>query len=175
MAETLVTYLMATNFTVYGLRHKKARILGEKVRLARQLEPLEEKLRALQTQVDDLRNRCKELEEQAEVISKTLEIGLNACADVQAVKNCGKWAKGGRRGAFKDALLEALSASTEPQTTRAIAQRIANQLGIELDTPGAWERVRRQTKEYLRLLFIDGKVSKEAAPHMEGGSLWLKA
>lgn len=164
---------MAENLTIYGLKHKKARLLGEQKRIKQRLTPLQSKLQLLQAEVDTLANESSTLDEQITVISKTLEV-LGNTDTVEGVKDCAKWANGQRRGALKATLIAALSRSTEPQTTRQLAENVGTALGIGLVDSVLWEKLRRQTKNYLKLMLKAGEVKQTAGESTTGGSLWQK-
>lgn len=164
---------MADNLTIYGLKHKKARLLGEQKRLKQRLAPLESKLHLIQAEVDTLSDESSALDEQITVISQTLE-ALGNTDMVKGVKDCAKWANGQRRGAFKATLITAISRSTEPQTTRQLAEIVGTELGIDLVDSIAWEKLRRQTKNYLKLMLKAGEVKQTTGESTTGGSLWQK-
>lgn len=164
---------MANNLTIYGLKHKKARLLGEQKRIKQRLAPLQIKLQLLQAKVDTLSNESSALDEQITVISQTLE-ALGNTDMVEGVKDCAKWANGQRRGSFKATLIAALSHSTEPKSTRQLAERVGTELGIDLVDTVSWGKLRRQTKNYLKLMFKAGEVKQTTGESTKGGSLWQK-
>jgi hypothetical protein len=164
---------MADNLTIYGLKHKKARLLGERKRIQQRLAPLQSKLQLIQAEVDTLANQFSKLDEQIIAIAKTLEV-LGNTDTVEGVKDCAKWANGQRRGAFKATLIAALSRSTELQTTRQLAENVGTALGIDLVDSVLWGKLRRQTKNYLKLMLKAGEVKQTAGKSTIGGSLWQR-
>lgn len=164
---------MADNFTVYGLKHKKARLLGQRVRIVHQVKPLLAKLSELQAQLLAFESECQAIDEQVEILTSTLE-ALGSSQNVDAVKDCAKWANGQRRGAFKAELLKALHQTNAPQTTRDIAITIGNALGLNTDDPIVWDKLRHQTKDYLTLLKKSGDAVLIESNRNLGGSLWQK-
>lgn len=164
---------MADNLTIYGLKHKKARLLGEQKRIKQRLAPLQMKLQLFQAEADALSNESSILDEHITVITQTLE-ALGNTDEVDGVKDCAKWANGQRRGAFKATLIAALSRSTQPQTTKQLAEDVGTELGIDLADTVSWEKLRRQTKNYLKLMCKAGGVKQTTGESSKGGSLWQK-
>lgn len=164
---------MADNLTVYGLKHKKARLLGQRLRIVQQMKPLRAKLSELQTQLSAFESECQEIDEQVGVLTNTLEI-LGSFQSIEAVKNCAKWANGQRRGAFKAELLKAINQTDVPLSTREIAMSIGHVLGHDLGDKEVWRKLRAQTKGYLNLLKKTGAVIQVKSSRSGGGSLWLK-
>lgn len=164
---------MADNLTVYGLKHKKARLLGQRVRIVQQMKPLLAKISELQAQLSAFESECRVIEEQVAVLTNTLE-ALGSSQTVEAVKDCAKWANGQRRGSFKTELLKALHQTDVPQTTREIAITIGKALGLDTDNPVVWNKLRHQTKDYLNLLKKSGDAVLLQSNQAIGGSLWQR-
>ena len=55
---------MADDLTIYGLRHKKARLLGQRVRIVHRMKPLLAKISELQAQLSAFESECRVIEEQ---------------------------------------------------------------------------------------------------------------
>ncbi len=164
---------MADDLTIYGLRHKKARLLGQRVRIVHRMKPLLAKLSELQAQLSGFESECQAIDEQVLVLTSTLE-ALGSIRSIEAVKNCAKWANGQRRGAFKAALLNALHQTDVPLSTREIAMSIGFVLGHDLGDKEVWRKLRTQTKGYLNLLKKTGAVIQVKSSRTGGGSLWRK-
>lgn len=164
---------MADNLTLHGLKHKKARLLGEKLRLQQNLEPLNIQLEALQLKISKMQARSNQIDEQVETLTRTLE-AFGSSASVKPVKDCAKWVNGLRRGTFKFEVLNAVRQSAQPQTTREIATSIGLNLGLELSDPLVWRKLRRQTNDYLNLFEKKGQVVKLLSCINDGGSIWQK-
>lgn len=164
---------MADNLTLHGLKHKKARLLGEKLRLQKNLEPLNLQLEALLLKISKMQARSNQIDEQVKTLTRTLE-AFGSSASVNPVKDCAKWANGSRRGSFKFEVLNAVHQSAQPQTTREIANTIGLKLGLELSDPQVWRKLRRQTNAYLNLLEKKGEMVKLLSSITDGGSIWQK-
>lgn len=164
---------MADDLTIYGLRHKKARLLGQRAHVVQKMKPLLARLSELQARLSVFEAECQAIDEQVEVLTSTLET-LGSSLDVEAVKNCAKWPNGQRRGAFMSELLKALHQTDAPQTTRDIAMSIGLVLGHDVNDTWVWRKLRSQTKGYLNLLKKTGAVIQVESSRRGGGSLWQK-